>query len=173
MRLPACMHLAGALDAARAASTSLGRIASNFAALEPKLAWTRRPKVDGSQSANFTDAHANAVIVGDIQGKASLRAERGHHLAPRLLSTGRNVFEELGDGFTLLAFDAADRAVATMRQASESLHLPLTIIRDSFKEDRIAYAARLILVRPDQYVVWAADEPPQDGVRLLNQVSGR
>src|SRR5205814_9749199 len=64
MRLPACMHLAGALDAARAASTSLGRIASNFAALEPKLTWTRRPKVDGSQSANFTDAHANAMIVG-------------------------------------------------------------------------------------------------------------
>ena len=64
MRLPACMHLTGALDAARAASASLGRIASNFAALEPKLTWTRRPKVDGSQSANFTDAHANAMIVG-------------------------------------------------------------------------------------------------------------
>lgn len=63
-RLPACAHLPAALDAARMGGDSLARIAASFAALEPHLTWTRRPKVDGSQSDNFTDGHANAMIIG-------------------------------------------------------------------------------------------------------------
>jgi cysteine desulfurase/selenocysteine lyase len=40
-------------------------------------------------------------------GDHSFKARAGHHLAPQTLSSGRNVFEELGEGFTLLAFGAA------------------------------------------------------------------
>ena len=60
-RLPACAHLADALATARGGHEAL---ATSFAALEPNLTWTRRPKTDGSESANFTDGHANAMIVG-------------------------------------------------------------------------------------------------------------
>ena len=35
-------------------------------------------------------------------GSHAFAARAGHHLAPQPLSSGRNVFEELGDGFTLL-----------------------------------------------------------------------
>ncbi len=63
-RLPGCRHLPMAVDAARSGSESLAKIAAAFAALEPELTWTRRPKTDGSESANFTDGHANAMIVG-------------------------------------------------------------------------------------------------------------
>ena len=45
--------------------------------------------------------------VCSIHGTYSFAAQAGHHLTPRLLSSGRNVFEELDSaGFTLLAFDA-------------------------------------------------------------------
>ncbi|WP_119389728.1 dimethylsulfonioproprionate lyase family protein [Taklimakanibacter lacteus] len=63
-RLPACTHLPVALETARSGGPSLARIATSFAALEPQLTWTRRPKVDGSQSDNFADGHANAMIIG-------------------------------------------------------------------------------------------------------------
>ena len=35
-------------------------------------------------------------------GSHAFAARAGHHLAPQPLSSGRNVFDELGDGFTLL-----------------------------------------------------------------------
>jgi hypothetical protein len=100
----------------------------------------------------------------------AFQAEAGHHLAPRRLSTGRNVFEELGDGFTLLAFDAPD---ASIQDAAGALGVPLKVVRDSFQAERTAYAARLVLVRPDQYVVWSSNEAPADPARLLKRVSGQ
>ena len=45
-------------------------------------------------------------------GSHTFTARAGHHLPPQLLSSGRNVFEELGPDFTLLAFDADDRTIA-------------------------------------------------------------
>src|SRR5437868_846934 len=59
-RLPACAHLKPALD--KAGQTHAG-LAASFAALEPHLTWTRRPKSDHTASANFVDGHANALIV--------------------------------------------------------------------------------------------------------------
>ncbi len=112
----------------------------------------------------------NAVC--SVHGSHSLTARAGHHLAPRSLSWGRNVFEELGSGFTLLAFDVEDQAVGAIEQAAESLRVPLKVVRDSYAEDRQAYEARLVLVRPDQYVVWAGDEPPHDAAGLIRKVAG-
>jgi hypothetical protein len=47
------------------------------------------------------------------------------------------------------------------------------VVRDSFEAEREAYQARLILVRPDQYVVWAGDEAPPDPAAVLKRVTGR
>ncbi len=63
-RVPACIHLDGALQTTRKANPSLARIADAFAALEPQLTWTRRASADHTASANFADGHANAMIVG-------------------------------------------------------------------------------------------------------------
>lgn len=60
-RLPVCAHLKPALDEAGKTHAAL---AASFAALEPHLTWTRRPKWDHTASANFVDGHANALIVG-------------------------------------------------------------------------------------------------------------
>ena len=43
----------------------------------------------------------------------------------RELSSGRNVFEELGAGFTLLAFDAQDDAVEAYQSEAKSMRVPL------------------------------------------------
>jgi hypothetical protein len=62
-RLPACSFLADALATA-AAHPGLGVLVDRFAAIEPSLKWTRRPRYDGTASDNFADGHANAMIVG-------------------------------------------------------------------------------------------------------------
>jgi hypothetical protein len=121
----------------------------------------------------------SSVVVGpeggvcSIHGRMSFKAEAGHHLAPKQLSSGRNVFEELGDGFTLLAFDAADESVRSLEAAAQQQHnMPLKVIRDSYANGREEYGSRLVLVRPDQYVVWAAHAAPSEPSGLITRVSG-
>jgi hypothetical protein len=48
----------------------------------------------------------------------------------------------------------------------------LKVIRDSYEGARNAYESRLILVRPDQYVVWTGDSPPADAGGLMGTVAG-
>jgi hypothetical protein len=121
----------------------------------------------------------SSVVLGPPGGKCSAHgthsfaARAGHHLAPQLLSSGRNVFEELGTGFALLALGAEGQATDGFEQAARSLGLPFKIIRDSYDGGREAYGARLTLVRPDQYVVWTGDAPPADPRRVLAKVVGR
>ena len=79
----------------------------------------------------------------------------------------------LGPGFTLLAFDAADADVKAIEAAAQSLRVPLKVIRDSQAGGREAYEARLVMVRPDQYVVWSSDKAPADASALLSKAVGR
>ncbi|MGE3269974.1 MAG: FAD-dependent monooxygenase [Chloroflexota bacterium] len=110
--------------------------------------------------------------VCSIYGKQAYAAQAGHHLAPRMLSSGRNVFDELGDGFTLLAFGAEDSAVAAFEDAAQAARVPLKVIRDNYQGDRLAYEAKLVLVRPDQFVAWAGDDSSLDASTILHTATG-
>ncbi len=110
--------------------------------------------------------------VSSAHGNHTFKARAGHHLPSRRLSSGRNVFEELGTEFSLLAFDVDDAAVAAFERAARALGVPLTIIRDSFDGERAAYEARLVLVRPDQYVVWTGDCAPSSAETVVATVIG-
>jgi hypothetical protein len=83
------------------------------------------------------------------------------------------VFEELGTGFTLLAFDGGDGSGRTFERSAAALGVPLKVIRDTFDGGREAYGARLILVRPDQYVAWTGVAPPDDVDGLIRKTVGR
>jgi 4-hydroxyisophthalate hydroxylase len=119
------------------------------------------------------------VVVGppgaviSAHGEHTFTARAGHHLPPQQLSSGRNVFEELGRGFTLLAWDADPAGVAAFEQAAATSGVPLTVLRDTFADGRAAYGVRLILVRPDQFVAWVGDEAPKDPETILRTVTGR
>ena len=92
-------------------------------------------------------------------GRHAYAARPGHHLAPQPLSSGGNVYDAIGPGFTLLALDADP---APFEAAARAAGLPLTTVVDTRADGREGYAARLVLVRPDQFVAWAgerADDP--------------
>ena len=106
------------------------------------------------------------------RGAHSFTARAGHHLPPQLLSSGRSVFEELGPGFTLLAFNGDESTIAAFEAAARALRVPLKIVRDAYDGGRTAYEAKLILVRPDRYVVWTAGQAPADAAAILSKAVG-
>jgi hypothetical protein len=111
-----------------------------------------------------------AGAVSSAIGSHAYTARAGHHLTPQPLSSGRNVFEELGDGFTLIDLGANDTATG-FETAASALNVPLKVIRDSAADGREKYASRLILVRPDQFVAWAGvDAEPSN---ILRRATGR
>ena len=105
-------------------------------------------------------------------GKHDYAARAGHHLTPQLLADGRNIFEALGDGFTLVALGAEDDAVADFVAAAAKLGTRLSVVRDSTEGGRERYASKLFLVRPDQFVAWVGDGYKTDAEGVLRRVAG-
>ncbi|HUY06790.1 MAG TPA: FAD-dependent monooxygenase [Acidimicrobiales bacterium] len=105
-------------------------------------------------------------------GRYTFVAQAGHHLAPVLLSNGHNVYEELGDLFTLLAFDADAEAVQSFESAATRRNLSLKTVTDSFEGQRGELKSRLVLVRPDQFVVWAGDSLGPDPKEIFDRATG-
>jgi len=96
--------------------------------------------------------------ISSAVGDHTWEARPGHHLAPQPLSWGINVYEALGDGFTLLAFEPDEEPEDTFAAAADELGVPLKIVEDTREGGRERYGHSLVLVRPDQYVAWAGDD---------------
>jgi 2-polyprenyl-6-methoxyphenol hydroxylase-like FAD-dependent oxidoreductase len=143
-------------------------------------AWEKLEAFGGSRVFSYEPNYEGSPIVlgppngkSSAHGKHSLVARAGHHLSPQPLSSGHDVFEELGTGYTLLAFDGADVSVKAFSDAARKLNVPLKVVRDSFTGGREAYESQLILVRPDQYVVWNGNRPPDDAGAVMRKVIGQ
>ena len=117
-------------------------------------------------------AGPSGSVCGAI-GEHRLAARAGHHLAPLRLTSGVNIFEILGRCFTLLAFDAEASAIAEFERTARQCAIPLQTVRDRLGGDNGSYGARLILVRPDQYVAWTGKTAPEDMAGLMSKVTGR
>jgi 4-hydroxyisophthalate hydroxylase len=141
-----------------------------------EAAWRDRQSGARAEVNAFEPNYEGSPIVFGPAGAASSAigshvhaARAGHHLTPQPLSCGRNVFEELGKGFTLIDLGAND-AAAAFEQAASQLNVPLKVIRDVAADGRDKYQSRLILVRPDQFVAWTGDEVPP--ARVLQRAVG-
>jgi hypothetical protein len=131
---------------------------------EFERAWAERESDLGKRVHRYEPNYEGSPVVfgppgakSGAHGDHSFVARAGHHLAPQLLSSGRNVFEEFGPAFTLLAFDAAGEDVARIEDAARARKVPLKVVKDSQADGREAYGCKLILVRPDQFTAWCGD----------------
>ncbi len=168
--------IAGGIDRDR---EFLERYNPNKDKAEFEAAWSKAAE-GGDRPQSFEPHYEGSPVVAgppgarsSIHGRYTFKAAAGHHLAPLALSSGRNVYEELGPDFTLLALGAEDAATSAIEDAADSLRVPLKVLRDSFEDERRDYESRLVLVRADQYVVWTGAEAPSDARALMSKVAGR
>jgi 2-polyprenyl-6-methoxyphenol hydroxylase-like FAD-dependent oxidoreductase len=110
-----------------------------------------------------------------VQPDSSPPARPGALLPHAWLAPGRSLYDELGEGFTLVrragtGGGAAGRGPAgrgAIEQAARARGVPLRV----FDQPGQAGPA-LTLVRPDQYVAWAGHREPEDALALIDQVRG-
>jgi hypothetical protein len=108
-----------------------------------------------------------------VHSQHSFEARAGHHLAPAVLSTGGNVFEQLGRCYTLVAFTEDPWPAPALADAARDLGMPLRVVADPSDDGaRAAYGSRYILIRPDQHVTWTANQLPASPAGLLRRAAG-
>lgn len=141
-------------------------------------AWSGRAAQVGEEIRSFEPNYEGSPLVFGPQGgtcsavgEHEFKARAGHHLAPQPLSNGRIIFDELGEGFTLLALDADEALVANFEREAKAMRIPLKVIRDHYTGERMQYAARLVLIRPDDFVAFAGDDAP-NVKEILQHVTG-
>ena len=96
--------------------------------------WLIRSSGASSEVHSFEPHYEGSAIVCGAPGSEcsaagshQFAARAGHHLAPRQLGSGRNVFEELGPDFTLIDLGAPAAVVAELRHAAETVRMPLKL----------------------------------------------
>lgn len=133
-----------------------------------KMATAYEPHYEGS---SVIDGPPNGV--NSAHGEHKLKARIGHHLAPLSLSSGRNVFEEIGNDFCLIALDGDDEIIKNMVEIADKMGIPFRVICDNQKDDREKFQARYILVRPDHYIVWKGKSSPKNIEGLFSKAIGK
>ena len=112
------------------------------------------------------------IIGGEAQGEPAAwdagAPVAGALLPHAWLDSGRSLYDELGDGFTLLTARPGAPAGA-ITAAARASGVPLKVLD---LDERASRGAALVLVRPDNYVAWTGAREPQDAAGLINRVRG-
>ena len=140
------------------------RVSRRYTRARPRRVRERVGQARGHGGDRVHDLRAElrglGVVVGppggvcSAHGKHVFTARAGHHLAPQQLSSGRNVFEELGR-LHAARVRRSGRGGAGVRGGRAKRRVPLKVIRDSYADGRTAYEAQLTLgaSRPIRRVV--------------------
>ncbi len=85
---------------------------------------------------------------------------------------GSSVFDRMAFGFTLLRLGGKAHDAGALSAAARLRNVPLNVLDVPSPEVRDLYGRDLALIRPDQYVAWRGNTPPDSADRLLARVVG-
>ena len=108
---------------------------------------------------------------GAVSGH-SFEARPGHHLPPHTLSNARDLFAELGPGFTLISMGGQHSVAQNFTRIAKRLGIPLAVITHSTGDIPNTYGVPHILVRPDNFIAWTGSSPDIDATPVLRRSAG-
>lgn len=124
--------------------------------------WNARlSDVGNRRKAYEPNYEGSPVIAGPEGGKTSaygvhlMQARPGHHLPPQVLSNGMNIYEVLKKSFNLISFGLNTEEFET-NALKLGITLNIILDRDGCNAHQ-NYKASLILIRPDQHIVWVGE----------------
>jgi 2-polyprenyl-6-methoxyphenol hydroxylase-like FAD-dependent oxidoreductase len=133
----------------------------------------RRAAAERIQQAKRPEFHSLDLVLGVriedspvIAREPDTGAQAGALLPHAWLGPGRSLYDELGEEFTLLVRHP-DAGRGVIERAARTRGVPLRVLSQPSQD-----GPALALVRPDQYVAWAGDRAPTDGLALIDQIRG-
>jgi len=153
---------------ANMAVTSPELLADNLDADDAAGEQARRAAGERIQQAKRPEFHSLDLVLGiRLEGSPVIAggAGAGALLPHAWLGPGRSLYDELGEGYTLLRRPGAGGDA--IGQAARARGVPLRVA-DQASDSQPAFT----LIRPDQYVAWAGAYEPDDPLALIDQVRG-
>jgi 2-polyprenyl-6-methoxyphenol hydroxylase-like FAD-dependent oxidoreductase len=177
MRVTSPELVAGNLDADDAAGDAARRAAAD------RIQETKRAEFHALDLVLDVRVTPSPVIADDsTAADQPARADSGDRGTPmagarlphRWLAAGRSLYDELGDGFTLLMPDGSGGAgpvpmAGEIAAAARAAGLPLKVLAAGGGRPG---GPELVLVRPDNYVAWTGGSRPQDATEIIDKVRG-
>ena len=108
----------------------------------------------------FAQANVDDDVSSGANANHSVAARAGHHLTPLPLSSQSNVYDVLGDNFTLIYAGCNSADAEKFQDAAANQNIPLVLIEDKDGSAMQGYKASMVLVRPDGYVAWVNSGAP-------------
>lgn len=133
------------------------------------------PHYEGSPMICGETDTASGAISGAISGATgqhTFTARAGHHLAPRPLADGRDLWDMLGLGYTLLDLTGNADLQRRFDAAAKRRGIPLKILDLADASLVESYGAQAILVRPDNFIAWAGSANNCDAAAIIDQATG-
>jgi 2-polyprenyl-6-methoxyphenol hydroxylase-like FAD-dependent oxidoreductase len=156
--------LADNLDADDAAGERARRAAGE------RIQQAKRPEFHSLELVLGIRIEGSPVIARDPDAGAQRGTLPGALLPHAWLGPGRSLYDELGEGFTLLVRRPGTGG-GTIEKAARARGVPLRVL-DVPDQGPVHSGPALVLVRPDQYVAWAGDCEPSDSLVLIDRVRG-
>lgn len=140
-------------------------------------AWDRRRR-GANLGVSVFDPHyeGSPIVFGPADGvssavgRHSLEARPGHRLPPPS-SDPDALFDELGDGFTLLMTRSSSGHIGGFERVAAELGVPLKTVWIG-DHDADSYGSAAILTRPDHIVSWIDDGSPRSAMDVLSRSVG-
>jgi hypothetical protein len=133
----------------------------------------RRLVHDRIQATKDAEFHSLDLVLDVAYENSPIIAGEGGRLEHAWLGAGRSIYDELGQGMTLLVLGEDRRGEAhAIARAAAARRVPLRVVELAARRLRDRYGADLVLVRPDQHVAWRADHCPGDPVDLIDRLRG-
>jgi hypothetical protein len=86
------------------------------------------------------------------------------------LDNGKSLYDDFGDGYTLLKFDS-DTEVSALENAMSAKQVPLTVLSVEAIKIPVSYTNKFVLCRTDQHIVWRGDALPSDLNKFVGQLT--
>lgn len=122
---------------------------------------------DESPIIKYDDERHPVYSMGSFQSSTVPGCRTPHFF----FKSGQSLYDELGQGYTLLKLDSKID-VAPLLDAATSQNVPFKVLDISCEEVAALYKHKLVLVRPDQHVAWRGDVAPEDAPRLIAKIRG-
>lgn len=154
-------------SARRAAAAMLNGFGEQFASIGVQLG----ARYDGSPVI-FPDGVAPADSLIEYHPTSVPGGRTPHFWLDEKHEIGGSLYDQLGNGFTLLRFGRHPPNASAIVDAAVARSIPLTVLDVVHADVRDLYQCDLALVRPDQYVAWRGNSAPADADELWARLVG-